>query len=701
MVEKEYVFKLSTDDAQANVDELNQSLKLQEQLIEDIEKEVRDYEKQIDKTSKKDLAQRKDLNDKIKQTKERLKDEKIALKDLNKDRKNANETLKESTENAKDYSGVLGIIDQKTGGAISGFTNLTKSVGGATKGFNLMRIAIIGTGIGALLIAVTSLSAAFTSSEEGQNKFAKLMGVIGSVVDNVTTLLSDLGLKIISVFEDPKQAIIDFKDFIVQNITNRITSLIDTFGFLGSAIKKVFQRDFAGAMEDAKKAGSAYIDTMTGVKDTINKTKDAVGGLTDELIREGNIAAQIADKRAKAVKLERDLITERSKANRDRADLLNKAVDKENFKLEERIGFLKEAGKIEDDITNKELAAAKLRLDAKVLENEQANSTTEDLNEEAQLRANLIDLETAKLRKAKLVTTQISALNSEARSKDAAEQKAIDDEAALKKKEKDDADKLTADEKKKKKEKDDADALVAEDKRLADIKAITDKYKLEEDNTELEQLLIDEEKRLKELELLKATEEEKAQVRAFYVDKTKKVNEKNAKQEKALDKSVLNAKLGIAKQGFDLLADIAGKDSKVGKAMAIASATISGTQGVINAFATASDSPITKVFPAYPFVQAGLAGAFALKNIASIKSVDPTGRGSSGSVPSTSGGGGGGAPSIPQAPSFNVVGDSGTNQLADAIGGQEQKPVQAFVVASEVSSAQELDRNIIDGASIG
>ena len=701
MVEKEYVFKLSTDDAQANVDELNQSLKLQEQLIEDIEKEVRDYEKQIDKTSKKDLAQRKDLNDKIKQTKERLKDEKIALKDLNKDRKNANETLKESTENAKDYSGVLGIIDQKTGGAISGFTNLTKSVGGATKGFNLMRIAIIGTGIGALLIAVTSLSAAFTSSEEGQNKFAKLMGVIGSVVDNVTTLLSDLGLKIISVFEDPKQAIIDFKDFIVQNITNRITSLIDTFGFLGSAIKKVFQRDFAGAMEDAKKAGSAYIDTMTGVKDTINKTKDAVGGLTDELIREGNIAAQIADKRAKAVKLERDLITERSKANRDRADLLNKAVDKENFKLEERIGFLKEAGKIEDDITNKELAAAKLRLDAKVLENEQANSTTEDLNEEAQLRANLIDLETAKLRKAKLVTTQISALNSEARSKDAAEQKVIDDEAALKKKEKDDADKLTADEKKKKKEEDDADALVKENKRLADIKAITDKYKLEEDNTELEQLLIDEEKRLKELELLKATEEEKAQVRAFYADKTKKVKEKNAKEEKALERSVLNAKLGIAKQGFDLLADIAGKDSKVGKAMAIASATISGTQGVINAFATASDSPITKAFPAYPFIQAGLAGAFALKNIASIKSVDPTGRGSSGSVPSTSGGGGGGAPSIPQAPSFNVVGDSGTNQLADAIGGQEQKPVQAFVVASEVSSAQELDRNIIDGASIG
>ena len=58
-----------------------------------------------------------------------------------------------------------------------------------------------------------------------------------------------------------------------------------------------------------------------------------------------------------------------------------------------------------------------------------------------------------------------------------------------------------------------------------------------------------------------------------------------------------------------------------------------------------------------------------------------------------------GSSSMP--PAFNVVGQSDTNQLADAIGGQEQQPIQAFVVSSEVTTAQELDRNIIDGASIG
>ena len=56
-------------------------------------------------------------------------------------------------------------------------------------------------------------------------------------------------------------------------------------------------------------------------------------------------------------------------------------------------------------------------------------------------------------------------------------------------------------------------------------------------------------------------------------------------------------------------------------------------------------------------------------------------------------------PPIP--PAFNIVGSSGTNQLADAIGGQSQQPIQAFVVASEVTNAQALERNTIEGATIG
>ena len=57
-------------------------------------------------------------------------------------------------------------------------------------------------------------------------------------------------------------------------------------------------------------------------------------------------------------------------------------------------------------------------------------------------------------------------------------------------------------------------------------------------------------------------------------------------------------------------------------------------------------------------------------------------------------------PAIPTPPTFNTVGASDTNQLATAIGDQAQTPVKAFVVSNDVTTAQSLDRNIVEGATI-
>ena len=178
------------------------------------------------------------------------------------------------------------------------------------------------------------------------------------------------------------------------------------------------------------------------------------------------------------------------------------------------------------------------------------------------------------------------------------------------------------------------------------------------------------------------------------LERLEELNEKKkeaAAFEKQLNEDVANAKLDSAQQGLALLGEVAGEGSKVAKAAAIAQATVAGIQSTIEAFKTASASPITTVFPAYPFIQAGLAGAFAATSIAKIKST------------SMSGGGGGSMAqaSAPQAPSFNVVGAAPENQLAQAIGEKEDKPVKAFVVSNDVTNAQALDRNIVEGASIG
>ena len=81
----------------------------------------------------------------------------------------------------------------------------------------------------------------------------------------------------------------------------------------------------------------------------------------------------------------------------------------------------------------------------------------------------------------------------------------------------------------------------------------------------------------------------------------------------------------------------------------------------------------------------------------------------------TAGGGGGSAPAggtggagatasggtEVQQPAFNIVGQGGTNQIASALGEQQQTPIQAFVVSQDVTTAQSLENGIIQGATLG
>ena len=75
--------------------------------------------------------------------------------------------------------------------------------------------------------------------------------------------------------------------------------------------------------------------------------------------------------------------------------------------------------------------------------------------------------------------------------------------------------------------------------------------------------------------------------------------------------------------------------------------------------------------------------------------------GKKGAPKDTSGGGGTGGGVQIQAPDFNIVGASQTSQLAQAVTEQQAKPVKAFVVGKDISTQQELDRNITNTASFG
>jgi chromosome segregation ATPase len=143
------------------------------------------------------------------------------------------------------------------------------------------------------------------------------------------------------------------------------------------------------------------------------------------------------------------------------------------------------------------------------------------------------------------------------------------------------------------------------------------------------------------------------------------------------------------------LSELLGKETAAGKAAAVASATINTFSSAQKAYDSTVGIPF--VGPVLAPINAGIAIAAGIKNVKSILAVKTPKGGGGGSAPS---GGGTGSGAV-TAPSFNVVGASATNQLAQTIGNQQQQPIKAYVVANDVTTQQSLDRNIVQSASIG
>ena len=175
-----------------------------------------------------------------------------------------------------------------------------------------------------------------------------------------------------------------------------------------------------------------------------------------------------------------------------------------------------------------------------------------------------------------------------------------------------------------------------------------------------------------------------------------KIAAENSKNEIKWSELTQEEKLKIISKGFSDLSSILGEESAAGKAAAIAGATIDTFSSATSSFNSLSGIPIIG-----PALGAAAAGAAIASGLATVKKIAST------KVPGGGGGGGGSvsAPSVPSAPSlppsFNIVGASDTNQLADAVAGQSQAPIQTYVVANDVTTAQSLQNNIVEGATIG
>tara|TARA_R110001599_G_scaffold299537_3_gene504572 strand:+ start:18848 stop:20647 length:1800 start_codon:yes stop_codon:yes gene_type:complete len=577
--------------------------------------------------------------------------------------------VSDSIEGASEAtSGLSGSLDKMTGGAISAFKGIVSGVKKGVLAMKTLKTAIAATGIGILVIAVGALTAAFRSSEEGQNKFAKIMGVIGSITDNLIDLLADLGETIIDVFTKPKKVIEELGNSLETFFLDKLDKITNGLGFLGSAITKAFAGDFKGAIKDA---GKGVVELNRGLNIGViaaEAAAKATAKFTKELVNEGKAAGQVADMRAKADKIERNLLVERSKLESDIAALRLKSRQEEEFSAEERKKALVEAQALEDSLLQQETEYLTLRAEAQTMENTFARSNKENLDAEANAIAAVNRMNAARLNQQRSTQRELNRVNKEIeRDKTAALKET---EAAQK-----EADKIAA------------EALKAEaDARKKITEATLDAQDLELlKTTEKYAALIAEAEKygIDTSALVTAQAEDVNNINAKYdkIDSDRK--KKKADDDKAVNEATLNA-IGGA---LGSLSELAGKDAAAGKAL-------SAAQAVINTY-TGATKALSQGGIAGPIAAAGVIAS----GIVSIRKIYAT------KLPATAGGSGGSgsapritAPSItPRLTLDTQVSDLG-NQITGSLG---KAPLRAYVVNQDVQNAAQMDRKIRQTATIG
>ena len=212
----------------------------------------------------------------------------------------------------KDKLAATGKVFQAQKAAVQGTTAATS---GLSKGLRILKVALISTGIGAIVVALGALITALTKTQGGMDFLSKITSQVGQVV-NV---------------------------------------LISRLGMLANAVIKVFKGDFKGAVEDAK-----------------NSVKDIDEALGDA-IKTGAKIAEL-EKKFKSLNNEVNLLTTSLQSQKDLMDLI---ADDNTRSFKEREDAAGKARKINAELAAAEIARARAEQDLVTLRTKSMNDQIE------------------------------------------------------------------------------------------------------------------------------------------------------------------------------------------------------------------------------------------------------------------------------------------------------------------------------------
>jgi hypothetical protein len=531
---------------------------------------------------------------------------------------NIGEVTKETKELTNETSNAAGEF-RFMGVSLNGVKKAFASAAVTAKGmFSSIKAGLISTGIGAFVVLVGSLIAYFKSTKDGAEKLERAMAGFGAVVSVITDRLSTFGKVIVSAFEDPQQAVKDLWEAIKTNIVNRVEGLFDVFGALGDTIKAAFSLDWEGVKAGAADFTESMIQTATGVDDLTGKMAEGFKALGDEIEKDVAAAMRLKGMLQQLKDEEREFSKVRAQTRQDIQKARLDALD-ESKTAEERLAAVQKANDLELKTTEDVLKMQRRKIEVQKATMALSENMAEDLDELASLEVELIDLQTASFQTQKRLATEMETLTNE----------------------------IAAKENEKEKERIASEKINLEAKtnwNLERIKDETDEefkiriaaaeklFELQNQNTlnliddlqerALAELKIQEEKELASIKGMENFEAMKVEIDKKYSKLRGDIGKEADQKEKDRKKALLAFNLGMADQGLGIIADAAGEGTALAKAAAIAQATISGVQGVQNAFtsANANIGATAGSFGAYPVTMAALAGVFAAANIAKIAS---------------------------------------------------------------------------------
>ncbi len=545
--------------------------------------------------------------------------------------------------------GLIGLTDKFTGGAATGMINAYKGTLTFIKGLKLTKVALISTGIGAIVVLVGALVAAFMSSEEQAKGLKVMMAGLGAVVDRVTGYFKAAGGFIVGLFTGGTQKAL-------ENYNKEMDKLP---GSMQDAIDKAMEleRRLQALAQAQRESGAIQARASLQAKKVLKEAED-ITKTTEQriaLIEKANaIEKKAFDKRMSMAEEERSILVDQVNGGDRRTETMDKllAATAATLKLEEERMDLTDTG---------------------------ANRIKKLRDEEAALKE-----ETKQAKQ------------------DSIDQKKEDDATAKATQDAIDAAKLAA----QIKLEDDLYALSLssfERQELALQEEFDKRSAIAEGNDELlkeaEQRLIDDLAALQ-----KKADDDKAAAQKVLDDRQAASDAKKIAQELAVSASIKTARMSVVSSSFDALNAMA-KTEEQSKKLAIAQILVNQAIAMSNAIAGATTSATATgpgAFVATPLFIAQALG-IVIGSFASIKGVmNQAGAATDGldlSPPSVGGGGGGGGGGGESSGMGNQL--ALTPDMAGSfLGNSAIPPVQAYIVQNDIADAGALQTELQTQASL-